>query len=214
VINLDNVTLVCIDDLAPDRAYELLIDLNKLISFKKTKLFCSSFNSPVSVFIPPIKKYGDYDKFVITELHKHISTDFCMIVQRDGFFVNLPAWSDEFLNYDYIGAPWPDGGVGNGGFTIRSRRLLEFVANHDLSKDPSYDLIPEDGKICSDYRWGEKGLRAAGYTDAPTEIAQRFSIEGQTEITNKTFGFHGKHTFKYNKYSLENVLFKSVKIYF
>jgi len=217
-MDLSNVTLVCIDDLAPDRAHELLIDLNKSIYFKSSKLFCSEFSSKFSVRTPPIKSGKQYSEFVIKELYKYLNTDFCMVVQTDGFFVNPDAWTDDFLNYDYIGAPWPDGGVGNGGFSIRSKSLLEFVSKHPFSSDPEFingkGLHPEDGRICSDYRWGEKGLRAAGYTDAPTEIAQRFSIEGQTEITNETFGFHGKHTFKYNKYSLENDLFKSVKTYF
>jgi len=213
-MKLDNVSLICIDDLCPERAYELLIDLNKLISFKSTKLLCSSFNSPLSVFIPPIKGHGNYDKFVITELYKYIDTDFCMIVQRDGFFINPESWDAQFLEYDYIGAPWGDGGVGNGGFSIRSKRLLEFVANHPLSKDPSFSFSPEDGKICSEYRHGKDGLRSFGFTDAPTDIARKFSIEGHIPVTKETFGFHGKHTFQFNKYALENELFSMAKAYF
>ena len=33
------------------------------------------------------------------------------------------AWTDDFFNYDYIGATWDDGVVGNGGFSWRSRKL-------------------------------------------------------------------------------------------
>ena len=210
-MKLDDVTLVCVDDFDPEGAHKLLSDLNKLISFKYTKLFCSKFNSPYSVPITPINSGEDYSSFVITELHEHIDTDFCMIVQRDGYFVNVDAWTDEFLEYDYIGAPWPDGRVGNGGFSIRSRRLLEFASKHPLSRDPNFNLHPEDGKICDDYR---SDLESAGQTSAPTEIAKRFSVEGHVLVTRETFGFHGQHTFLFNKYAIENELFNATKPYF
>jgi hypothetical protein len=34
-------------------------------------------------------------------------TEFAILVHEDGFIVNPECWSDEFLKYDYIGAPWP-----------------------------------------------------------------------------------------------------------
>ena len=30
-----------------------------------------------------------------------------LIVQDDGFIINKNLWDEEFLSYDYIGAPWP-----------------------------------------------------------------------------------------------------------
>ena len=214
-MKLNNVTLVCVDDANPEMAYELLCDLNKSIYFKSSKLFCSEFNSKFSVRTPPIKSGKQYSEFIIKELYKHLNTDFCMVVQTDGFFVNPDAWTDDFLNYDYIGAPWPDGGVGNGGFSIRSRSLLEFVSKHPLSSDPDFingkGLHPEDGRICDDYR---PDLEASGHTSAPTDVARRFSVEGCYPVTEETLGFHGKQTFQYNKYALENDLFKMAKTYF
>lgn len=43
---------------------------------------------------------------MIKELNKYIETDYVLIVQYDGFILNPKAWMDEFLEYDYIGAPW------------------------------------------------------------------------------------------------------------
>jgi len=130
-----------------------------------------------------------------------------MIVQRDGFFINVNAWRNEFLDYDYIGAPWADGGVGNGGFSIRSKRLLKFVANHPTSSDPQFDFSPEDGLICSTFR---KDLESTGHRFAPTNVAANFSREGLFFLPEDVFGFHGKHTFFLNKYTEENPSFSDV----
>ena len=52
----------------------------------------------------------DIDAFnykMVYELGDHIHTDYAMIVHADGFIVHPEMWRDEFLKYDYIGAPWP-----------------------------------------------------------------------------------------------------------
>ena len=58
-------------------------------------------------------------------------------VHEDGFPIDPSLWTDEFLDYDYIGAPWaasspwvPGGQpmVGNGGFYLESRRCLDAKA--------------------------------------------------------------------------------------
>ena len=56
-----------------------------------------------------------------------------LIIQHDGFILNHKAWDNEFLNYDYIGAPvyWMGNKlieVGNGGFSLRSKKLLKIIA--------------------------------------------------------------------------------------
>jgi len=134
-----------------------------------------------------------------------------MIVQRDGFFININAWRSEFLDYDYIGAPWPNGRVGNGGFSIRSKSLLKFIANHPISGDPQFDFSPEDGNICSTFR---QGLEDAGHRFAPTDIAARFSREDLGVLPDDVFGFHGKSGFFVNKYTRENPSFVDVPIFF
>lgn len=67
----------------------------------------------------------------------YVDTDYCLIIHDDGFIVNPHLWTDDFLKYDYIGAPWYLGInrgltwlqdrhnlVGNGGFCIRSKKLM------------------------------------------------------------------------------------------
>ena len=79
--------------------------------------------------IAKLSSRGDYSRFMLRELADHVGTAYALCVQWDGFVLNGAAWDPTFLDYDYIGAVWPhfhDGrDVGNGGFSLRSRRLLE-----------------------------------------------------------------------------------------
>jgi hypothetical protein len=96
------------------------------------------------------------------------------------------AWRDEFLAYDYIGAVWPhftdNKNVGNGGFSLRSRRLLQVT--RDL---PSSGADAEDVVIARRFR---PQLEAQGIRFAPESIARQFAYE-RTKPTGHEFGFHG-----------------------
>jgi hypothetical protein len=151
------------------------------------------------VDIPPIDLAG-YNRFIIAQLAAHVDTEHCLIVQADGFILNPGQWDDRFLDYDYIGAPWPErlwsatgelqlvNRVGNGGFSLRSRRLLHATSRLDCE----IANLPEDVVIC---HYLHEPLTAAGIRFAPLELAARFSIEtgipGQS--LRSTLGFHGKH---------------------
>lgn len=56
---------------------------------------------------------------MLYEMGKYVRTDFVMLVHYDGFVVHPEMWRDEFLDYDYIGAPWP---VPDDDFTYRDDR--------------------------------------------------------------------------------------------
>ena len=80
-----------------------------------------------------INHFQDLQKdlnYVTLKLMPHvIKEEYVLIIQSDGYAVNPESWDDKFLDYDYIGAVWtwhPEGvQVGNGGFCIRSRKLLD-----------------------------------------------------------------------------------------
>ena len=129
----------------------------------------------------------DYSKFILRELADHIRTDYCLIVQWDGFILGAGQWSADFLEFDYIGAPWPqfsDGhDVGNGGFSLRSRKLLE------ACRDPSFrEEHPEDIAICRTNRDLLESKCGIRFADRST--AERFAFE-RTAPLGPTFGFHG-----------------------
>ncbi len=78
----------------------------------------------------------EYSNFVFRRLHSHVSSSYIIVGQWDGFILNPELWDDDWLSYDYIGAPWPQFeppyNVGNGGFSLRSRRLLEALKDPDV----------------------------------------------------------------------------------
>jgi len=177
---LPDVTLVCADGINKDIS-KLLDWLQTEITFHDCKLFQDNITS-----------LQDYNKFIMHDLCDHVDSEFCMIVQADGHPVNLDSWEDEFLKYDYIGAPWYtqpwriDQTVGNGGFSIRSKKFLEHSSYFS-----EYDGLsePEDVFLC---RTADKALKEMGVTFAPHDVAYRFSVEDMPY--KGQFGFHGKGT--------------------
>lgn len=139
------------------------------------------------VNVPRMNGREAYSRFILKELADHIETNFVLCVQWDGYVLNGQNWSEEFLDVDYIGAPWPqfDDGcdVGNGGFSFRSRRLLQACKDERIAVD-----VPEDLAICRQARpWLEAdyGIRFAEHP-----LARRFAYE-RTAPHGDEFGFHG-----------------------
>ncbi|MHA6718620.1 DUF5672 family protein [Sphingomonas sp. RS6] len=139
------------------------------------------------VKIPKIDSAKAYSLFILKELVNYISTGHALLVQWDGFVINPHRWEPQFLDYDYIGAIWPHHdhpwNMGNGGFSLRSRALLEACAAPDFK--PSH---PEDLSICQANRALLENGKAFRF--APEAVARRFSYERE-RVPNETFGFHG-----------------------
>jgi hypothetical protein len=188
---LPDVTLCAIDCLYPKLAGRALERSASRCEFQDTVLFADvavegSFRTEL---IAPIGSREAYSRFVLEELAARIRTPFVLIVQWDGWAVDADAWRPEFLNYDYIGAVWPwhtDGMmVGNGGFSLRSARLLSSTANEAFQR---IDGLNEDELICRVQRPSlEKNF---GIKFAPPALADLFSYERRLPDV-PTFGFHG-----------------------
>lgn len=135
-----------------------------------------------------------YSRFCIEKMNDYVQTGHVLIIHPDGYIQNPLAWDNDWLQYDYIGSSWwyKDGmNVGNGGFSLRSKKLLEILANLDLEV-----FHPEDAVICRDLRpWLEEKY---GIKFAPEEVANRFAIEAYNvphpdNRYSGQFGFHGYH---------------------
>lgn len=158
----------------------------------------------VKNIIEPCDGMEDWCKKVIYDLPKHIETDYCMLIHPDGFVVNPESWRDEFLEYDYIGAPWPPPQdnfsyrdingeivqVGNS-VSLRSKRLLDLANDLKIEWKPFHGFYNEDGFISVNYRhiYEQHGMKFS-----PLEVAKYFSHETMIpEIEGITpFAFH-KH---------------------
>jgi hypothetical protein len=154
--------------------------------------------------------YKEFSYYCIYKLIEHVDTEFMLMIHPDGFVINPDAWTDEFLEWDYIGAPWPlletafidpfgnHHRVGNGGFTLRSRKVLEvpqieeipFEVNEGIFyKHMNAGAYNEDGNICVHNR---HLFEKHGVKFAPVELAARFSQELPVPESKgvEPFGFH------------------------
>ncbi|MDC8753790.1 DUF5672 family protein [Erythrobacter sp. sf7] len=134
----------------------------------------------------PLTSSRAYSEFILRSLPAYVTTSHCLLVQWDGHVLNGTRWRDEFLSYDYIGASWPqfqDGlDVGNGGFSLRSRALLEACQHSDFVVSHPEDLAI--GRI--NRAWlEERGLRFA-----KAAVADWFSAERKGDPL-QCFGYHG-----------------------
>jgi len=203
-LQLQNVTLFGADTVDLDRillAFEICMKYADFAAVKVVADVPEDYvtESGIQVFTTnKINSISDYSQFIFKDTNNYIDTDFVLIAQHDGFILNPDAWQDDFLNYDYIGAPWPiDGELvsGNGGFSIRSKKLLELTQSDDVIKvgninDHKY-AENEDWILCVVLR---KYLEEKGISFAPGEIARKFSIESNDIVGRKwtdQFGFHG-----------------------
>jgi len=190
--NLTNVTLCIIDCKNYGEAISAIrkslyqCDFAKAIFLTDIKAVNPNFPFEI-VKIDKISSKDGYSKFVIKELDKHFDTDFVLICQHDGYVISGESWDEDFLNYDYIGASWleSDGyNVGNGGFSLRSKKLQHILATDDFIQS---NHSAEDVTICRLYRpYLEEKY---GIKFAPAEIADKFSYELREPI-QPTFGFH------------------------
>jgi hypothetical protein len=162
------------------------------LPFAQTLLLTSGFHDLPDLRverIPALQSHAEYSHFVAKTLVAHIHTSHVLLVQWDGYIVNPSAWAEEFLQYDYIGAPWgfhkDSYRVGNGGFSLRSKRLLEALRDPEIT-----ETDPEDVAICRKYR--PLLEQRYGIRFAPEAVAERFSFES-TMPRNVPFGFHALH---------------------
>ena len=149
----------------------------------------------------------DYNFFCLKNMWAFVKTEFALVIQYDGMAANRNAWSEDFLNYDYIGAPWPDRfnwirkdeKVGNGGFSLRSAKLLESLRDPIIQPNIDFTSSIEDRRFSNeDASIGQgysKYLRNKhGIKFASVELANTFSHEW-CNPTGETFGFHGMWNF-------------------
>jgi len=210
-IKLPNVTLLAATSIDIEQTQLALRISAHNIEFEAIKLLCSSepkkkYSDIEYISIPQMDLLG-YGKLIIKDLHKYFKTSHCLIVQSDSFVVDASLWNEEFLKYDYIGAPWSEevhvnpnlvlnmkeNPVGNGGFSLRSHKLTKITSKIDFDS-LKLPIKSEDVVIC---HYLYKDMIDQGIRFATPELAAKFSIENENNLygqnVNSVFGFHGKH---------------------
>jgi len=166
--------------------------------------------------INPINDIMDYNRFAFADLGYYVETSHALLFQDHAYILNANLWEDEWLRFDYIGAVWPlrensyiannDEIVrnGNGGFSLRSKKLMRLPKQNGWYLKEEQGFYNEDGNTTCYWR---KEFLDNGVIYAPVEVAAKFSFETAIEENDfgamPTFGFH-----KYlpNIHNLEQVI--------
>ncbi|MDA7437948.1 hypothetical protein N8773_01120 [Candidatus Pseudothioglobus singularis] len=206
-MHLNEVTLVCFDTRNIDAAIESMrlslaqISFNKNILFTSESLCSKEHLSKVKnlniklEFIDDVQSITDYSHFILVRLNEYIHTNYCLVTQWDGWVINKDFWDSNFLKFDYIGAVWPhhdDNKIGNGGFSLRSKKLLKSTKLMVQNEVNLPSNLIEDDYICREKRLTLENEYQVKFPS--DEIANKFSVEGNG-IPNKSFGFHGMDNF-------------------
>tara|TARA_R110000851_G_scaffold183027_4_gene332133 strand:+ start:733 stop:1398 length:666 start_codon:yes stop_codon:yes gene_type:complete len=208
MLELETITLVILSSIKLEKSIKALEYSCRDIKWGEVKFVSDTKPDNLPDFIqhefcPKMSNVDEWNYAAIYELPKHIKTDYCMLIHDDGFVVNADSWREEFLDYDYIGAPWPlpqddfsfrakDGElirVGNS-VSLRSKKLLDLPINLGLEWKAFHGYYNEDGYICVNYRhrYLENGCKFATIDEA-----KYFSHETMIpEVQGiKPFAFHG-----------------------
>lgn len=215
MLNLSNVTIVCIDGLGDEieKIKNIFTICCKEINFFDKKIITSNTNAKTDSFftivtIDKISSYQEYQKFCILNLNNYIESDYALFIQTDGFISNPNLWDDTFLNYDYIGAPWiheivpnpflwtnngTENMVGCGGFSLRSKKFLNACSNFpkEYIHDLVYRGVNED--IITSVVFKKHLENNMNCKFADVTVAKKFaqgSIPFKPGASNLSFGFH------------------------
>lgn len=189
-LNLPSVTLICLTN-NDFEGHKRAIDKScEKINFGAVKLIwdekCTSID--------------EWNRRIIQDLYKYVDTTHAMLIHADGYIEHPELWNPEWLEYDYIGAPWPlptdnysykdERGnlqrVGNS-VSLRSTKLMVLASGRPWKS--YYGNTHEDGFICCHNR---QWLEGKGIKFAPLEVAVHFSKEHDIEenYNLNTFAFH------------------------
>lgn len=200
MLNLPQITLCCVDTKYPLLGLYALRQSMRKITFGEV-IFLTNINElspheqsqlPIrTIAIDPIKSVEEYSTFILKSLLNYIATPYVLLIQWDGYVIDPRQWSDMFLSFDYIGAPWllKDGSrlVGNGGFSLRSKKLLGALLSEGIQyHHPEDDCIAKTNRALLEQKFNIRF--------ADPNIAEKFSYEF-TKPLNATFGFHGFSNF-------------------
>lgn len=206
-LDLSSVTLFCADCYDAARVVPIIERCKSLCNFGAVKLMTScDLDYEHVVKIKPLTSHVMYSVWMVKKAYTFVDTEHMLVVQHDGWILNPDVWNPSWLSYDYLSPLFIHNhqinalSVGQGGFSFRSRRLMEWIAN----RAPAWDETPagtdhtqamlgsyEDGVISLVYR---HAALAAGFKYASPEEASKFGQGGQCDpayYVRRPFGFHG-----------------------
>ncbi len=166
MIDLKNVTLICMSSIDIEGSIKAMVESSRNINYDSIKFISHEAPNylPDNFEFCLIDKMTDINMYsynMIYKLSDYVQTDYALIVQSDGYVVNSESWRNEFFDYDYIGAPFNlpkddfsyrdiNGNifrVGNGGFSFRSKKLIDLPNKLKLEWKPFHGYYNEHGLV-------------------------------------------------------------------
>jgi hypothetical protein len=189
MLRLPNCTAICLDTVNHEQARRAAECCDRAAEFRDIFILSDRETGFATRTVAELKSIEDYNDFIVNDLVNYCETEFVLIFQWDGFITRPDRWLPAFMDFDYVGAPWveaitPGVEVGNGGFSLRSRRLLEACARFPRPAGEYEDMF-----VCHTVVAESPGL-----TIAPMKLARAFSVENDP-WSGKSFGFHGSWHF-------------------
>ena len=193
-LQLPQVTLCCLGSEAYRETQQKALDYSsQFIEF-----------GAVKNIIHECKGIDAWNRAIVFDLGGYIDTPFALLIHPDGYVVHPESWNDDWLQYDYIGAPWelPTDSfsyrdkygkiqrVGNS-VSLRSKNLMDLPKKLEMPWKAFHGFTNEDGYICVNMR---HLFEEFGCKFAPIEVAKYFSRERdipENEDVDKPFAFHG-----------------------
>ncbi len=167
-------------------------------NFESLSKICNSISPHITVLKLDIDNLNtaEYSRLLLTkEFWNQFKGEKLLLYQEDSFLFHNQI--EPFLEYDYIGAPWPihqdenidqkKYGVGNGGFSLRSKsKMMECIDKIDWQKDLELGprlkryMIATNNYIIPEDVYFSKALLEKGIGNvAPRDVAVHFSQETQ-----------------------------------
>jgi hypothetical protein len=192
------LTALVIDTYQEREILKIALNMTSQCEVVKDVVLLSDNPIPGYSFSPIEKVHSTktYNQLMLNIIPEKFLDEHLMIFQWDGFALNSNNWNDDFLKYDFIGAPHYSQIYNkllfNGGFSLRSPSLNQlmkenpfFSDNNKLSNEPEDVII---NNLLGEYS-KENKFKLPSY-----ELARRFSFE-HGEINSPFFGFHGVFNF-------------------
>ena len=215
---LNNITLVAMTSVNIPDTISALLYSSKDIDFYSIKII--THEPPENLcekieynYIDRIDNINQWNYNIFYNLYKYIESEYAILIHDDGFIVNHSSWQDDFLKYDYIGAPWDHSHfldkqnnkirVGNS-VSLRSKKIMELPSKLNIPWAPYDGNFNEDTQICV---WNRDILLDNGVIYADYDVAKYFSHEQYFDdyFGIKPFCFHnfGDKNQIYKKYITE-----------
>lgn len=154
-------------------------DLCIITSYKSAEFYLTKFKCKY-LLIDDIRNMNEYNQMLTSDWfwEQFVGYNKCLIFQHDSGILRNNI--DDFLEYDYVGAPWTfQEHGGNGGLSLRNPYCMQNICR-DFPYNPT--MGNEDVYFCNVMHNGGYGKLA------PREVCSKFSVE--VIYQEDTFGYH------------------------